>query len=186
MTASPARAVLLLARFRSEGLDRLNASPRGLLGALTPWIAFALVRAGISMAGDGAYEALGGLLFTLIGLLAPLVISHAIARAWGRDESWLRYAVAFTWCQWVMPLALLLAMWGGGVLVRLGLPQDAALAVAFAALLGYALALQGFVARRALAVSRVRAGLMVVAVNIGTALLAVGPSLLAPEPDGVP
>jgi hypothetical protein len=184
--AAIARAVIDLARFRAEGLDRLDASPRGLLRALTPWLAFALVRAALSMVSDGAYQALSGLLFTVVGTLAPLVISHALARAWGREAAWLRYAVGFTWCQWVMPLALLAALWAGGLLTRAGLSQDGALVVSFAALLAYALTLQGFVARHALAVSRGRAALVVIAVNVGTALLAIGPSLLSAEPDGVP
>ena len=43
-------------------------------------------------------------LATLIALLAPPVISQALARRWGRQERWFRFATAINWCQWALPL----------------------------------------------------------------------------------
>ncbi len=179
MSLSAAAGVAQLARFRADGLAAFDASPVGLLNALAPWIAFALVGGGLALAGDSARSAAVELLASLVALLAPPVLSQGLALWWGRAAGWLRYAVAATWCQWVMPPALMAAVLGSGVLIALGVPQAVAETLAGLLALGYALALHVFLARRGLALSLGRAALVVVAVNLGTAALAFGPLLLA-------
>jgi hypothetical protein len=179
MSPVPALGVARLARFRADGLASFDATRQGLLNALAPWLGFAVVGAVLGLAGGSAQAALGGLLSCLVGLMAPLVLSESLARMWGAAAGWLRYSVAFMWCQWIMLPAVLVAMLGAGALVALGLPGAAAELLAGLALLCYALALNLFVARRALLLSLPRALMLVVAVNLGTALLALGPTVLA-------
>lgn len=179
MSLSAAAGVARLARFRADGLASFDASPVGLLNALAPWLAFALVGSLLALAAGAVREAALDLLASLVALLAPLVVSQGLARLWGRGAAWLRYAVAMTWCQWMMPPALLAAVLGSGVMIALGVPRNVAETLGALAALLYALALHGFLARRALALSVWRAAVMVTAVNLGTAVLAFGPLFLA-------
>jgi TRAP-type mannitol/chloroaromatic compound transport system permease large subunit len=123
-------------------------------------------------------RALGDLLATLVALLTPAVVSHGAARLWRREGAWLRYAVAVVWCQWVMPPALLAAVVLSGVLVGLGVPDDDAELLGALALLAYALALNCFIARHALDLSRWRTVALVAMVNGGTGALVATPVLL--------
>jgi hypothetical protein len=183
MSRSIAAGVMLLARFRADGLAQFDASPTGLLNALAPWVAFALVGSLLALFAESALAALGSLLVSVVALLTPCVVSHALAQAWRREAAWLRYAVAITWCQWLMPPAMLAAGLCGGVLIALGLPQPAVALLAAGLLLGYALALQFFVAHKGLAISKARAALLVGAVNMAMLLLTVGPMLIGSEAD---
>jgi hypothetical protein len=178
MTRPPATGIARLARFRADGLAAFDASPAGLLNALAPWLAFALVGFALALAGGYPRAAIGDLLATVIALLTPAVLSHLLARIWQREAGWLRYAVAWAWCQWIMPPALLLALILGAALVQLGLPTQAALRLSLLALLGYALALNGFIARHALGLSRWRSTALVAVVNLGTAALVTLPVLI--------
>lgn len=178
MSLVAAAGVARLARFRADGFAAFDASPVGLLNALAPWFAFALVGGGLALAGGTPRAAAGELLGSLVALLAPPVLSQGLAQLWGRAAVWLRYAVAAVWCQWVMPPALMAAVLGSGVLIALGVPEHVAEMVAGLAALGYTLALHVFLARRGLSLSLWRAGVVVAAVNLGTAGLAFGPLLL--------
>jgi len=181
MSLGAAVGVARLARFHADGLAAFDASPTGLLNALAPWLAFALVGTVLAVVGGALREAVLDLLASVVGLLAPPVISQALAQLWGRGEAWLRYAVAVTWCQWLMPPALLAAVLAGGVLISAGVPQDVAEMVGVLAVLLYALALHWFLARRGLALSAWRAAALVLVVNVGTAALAFGPPLLSAQ-----
>ena len=48
--------------------------------------------------------AIADLLATVAVLLAPPVLSFEFARLWGRQDHWLRFATAFNWCQWLLPV----------------------------------------------------------------------------------
>jgi len=181
MNLGVAAGVARLARFHADGLAAFDDSPVGLLNALAPWIAFTLVGTVLALAGGALRDAALDLLASIVGLLAPPVLSHALAQLFGRGEAWLRYAVAATWCQWLMPPALLAALVAGGVLMAAGVPQAAAEMVAAGAVLIYALALHWFLARRGLVLSPWRAAAVVAAVNLGTAVLAFGPLLLTAD-----
>jgi hypothetical protein len=184
MSLPAAIGVARLARFRADGLASFEATPTGLLNALAPWVAFALVGFVLVLVSGSAGTALGDLLGTLVALLTPAVLSEPLARLWGRDAAWMRYAVALTWCQWVMPPALLAAVVVSGMLVASGLPDDIAELVGALALLVYALALHFFVARHALALSRWRAIALVAMINVGTGALVTVPVLLRSALEG--
>jgi len=179
MSLSAAVGVARVARFQADGLAAFDATPAGLLNALVPWLAFALVAFVVLLIAGHPAHALGDLLASTVALLAPAVLSHAVARIWRREHRWLRYAVALAWCQWVMPPALLLALIGSYMLMVLGVPESLSEPAALLALLVYAVALNVFLARRALDLSRWRAAGVVAVVNLGTAAAVVAPGLLA-------
>lgn len=171
--------IALVARGRREGLRQFGDTPEAFLGSLAPLVAFPLVNAGLMLVDGKGWGAAEGFLFALCAVLGPPVLSQALAQAWGRGAAWLHYATAFNWCQWAvwaMAAALLVVL---GVLLNAGLPQEAA-EIGFAGTLaGYALWLHWFVTRHGLGLGRWRAGLLVVLVNAGTALLAYGPQFAA-------
>ncbi len=169
--------LLLVARFRAAGFDRLGDTRQAFLTSLAPLLAFPLAGLALNLLGGGR-GAFSDFLMTVAAVLAPPVISHALAARWGREALWPRFATAFNWCQWAVPAmaaALLLVL---GLLLNAGLPQDVAEMGFVVALASYALWLHWFVTRHALGLGRWRAALLVALVNAGTALLALGPRLL--------
>ena len=118
-------------------------------------------------------------LATFCALLAPPVLSFWMARFWGRQDLWLRFATAFNWCQWAIPAALALLLLLGGLLMRIGVPNASAGAIVLVGLTAYGLWLHWFVTRQGLQLSGARSLLLVLVVNLGTALLIAGPGLLA-------
>ena len=87
------------------------------------------------------------LLATLCALLAPPVLSYSLARYWGREALWLRFATAFNWCQWAIPAIACLCCWRCSLLIALGVPNDAAGHLWILGLAGYGLWLHWFLAR---------------------------------------
>lgn len=168
-----------LALFRAEGFDAFEGSRAAFLNSLAPLLAFPIVGTAISLfAGEGS-RAVQALLATLVALLAPAVISHALARAWGVEAAWLRYAVAFNWCQWAVPVAGIGLVILGGMALGLGVSQTMAAIGVMICLLAYGVALHLFLARRGLGLSRGRSVALMLTMNIGTGILFMGPRLLA-------
>ncbi|HSU04360.1 MAG TPA: hypothetical protein VLI93_02200 [Acetobacteraceae bacterium] len=180
----PARAsvllgILLLARGRADGLRQFGDSPAAFLTSLAPLIAFPLVGGMLMLLQGGGWAALSDLLATLCALLAPPVLAYELVRMWKREARWLRFATALNWCQWAIPvLASVLLFLVYPLLVNALSAQFAGTAV-IAAVAGYALWLHWFLARHALVISRLRAALLVLSVNLGTAVLVFGPRLLS-------
>ena len=176
--ASIPRGVLLLARGRADGLRQFGDTPPAFLASLAPLIAFPLVGAGLMLAQGQGLPALTALLSTLCALLAPPVLSYELARLWRREGQWLRFATAFNWCQWAIPmLAAVLLTLVYPVLAEAAGTETAGIVV-IAAVAGYALWLHWFLARHALMLSGLRAALLVLLANLGTVLLVLGPRLL--------
>jgi hypothetical protein len=112
-----------------------------------------------------------------VGLLSPLVLSYEVARYWGREAQWPRFAAAFCWCQWATPVvfgAMLVLM---SILMAAGLDGDTALGIGVAALFCYGLWLHWFLARHALELTPWRAVILVLVVNVGTTILITVPQL---------
>jgi hypothetical protein len=178
-TGSIVVGVMRLARGRADGFSQFGATRESFLASLAPLIAFPLVGGVLMLVGGGGTGALSDLLATLCALIAPPVLSYEIARLWHREAAWLRFATAFNWCQWAIPVLgsmLLLAL---GMLVALGLPRNAARVLALLGLVGYGLWLHWFVARHGLGLSRFRAAVLVVGINLVTIIIVVGPRFLA-------
>lgn len=178
------QGIVLLARFRVAGLAQFTGTVPDLLNSLAPLLAFPAVLALLLLLDGGGVGALSDLLSLVVGLLGPLVISQALAARWDRDEAWLRYAVAFNWCQWVLPLAAMALVLLFSVLAAMGLPQQLLVPGALLSVGFYALALHWFLARRGLDLSRVQATLFVVAVNAGTGTLMLLPRVMRGWLDG--
>lgn len=168
-----------LATFRVDGFAGFEATRQGFLNSLAPLLAFPLVGALLGALNGDGLVAVGDLLSTIVALMAPAVVSHAFAKAWKVEDAWLRYAVAFNWCQWAVPVAGFALLLAAGMAVRSGVTVWAAGIVWLLVLLGYGLSLHFFLARRGLGLSRGRTLVLVLVVNAVTGALVVGPRLLA-------
>ncbi len=171
--------ILLLARFRAEGFGSFTASPLGFMNSLAPMMAITVVAALRPLLMGNVRALVLHVLTSLIALLGPPVLSHLLARAWRREAAWLRYIVAFNWCQAVVTLVtvvliLMLAL-GGGV-SRSG--EGAGLVAAVGGVLIYWIGLCWFMAWRGLGFGKWRSVLAVIVINIGTGVLVMGPQLL--------
>jgi len=173
------RGIVRIARGRADGLDQFAGTQQGFLASLAPLIAFPLVGTVLMLLNGGGAPAITDLLATVAVLLAPPVLSYELARLWGRQAYWLRFATAFNWCQWLLPMLASVLLMGLGLLLRTGLSEQTATGALVLALGGYALWLHWFLARHGLALSPFRAAILVVVVNLGTALLVLAPRLLA-------
>ena len=170
--------LLLLARGRAAGLTQFADTQEAFLASLAPLIAFPLVGAGFVLAGGDPLGAARDFLATLCALLAPPVLSHFVAARWNREAQWMRYAVAFNWCQWAIPVVAAVLMLGMTMAIATGVPASAAGVAMIGALIGYGLWLHWFLAVRALQLGAGRAVLLVVLVNVGTGLLVLVPNVL--------
>jgi hypothetical protein len=173
------RGIVRVARGRADGIDQFAGTSQGFLASLAPLIAFPLVGTFLLLLDGGGEPAITDLLATIAVLVAPPVLSFELARLWGRQANWLRFATAFNWCQWLLPLLAAVLLVALGTLLRAGLSEHVATVALVLGLGGYALWLHWFLARHGLALSGFRAALLVLAINFGTALLVLAPRLLA-------
>lgn len=171
--------VMRIARGRADGIDCFGSSPQAFLSSLAPLVAFPLVSAVLGMFTEGPRSALTGLAMTVCALLMPAVVSYELARLWHRTEAWARFATAFNWCEWILPLLACLLMVPLSVAISAGMSETAASLVLVSCLGLYGLWLHWFLARNALGLSGFRAVLLVFLVNLGTAVVVLGPRLLA-------
>jgi hypothetical protein len=189
MTEAPRRSTVQglfrLAFFRADGIEQFGDTPQAFLASLAPLVAFPLAGALLGILSGGGLDALGGLLSTLVAVLAPPVISHLLARRWGREAPWLRYATAFNWTRWAMLLALTASVPLMAMLSQLGLGQRGAIGLGLLGVAVYGVMLDWFVARVGLGLGWARAAVIVVLVNVGAAALFLGPRLVAGAPSVV-
>jgi len=174
----PLLGMTRLARGRVDGLALFGDTPQAFLSSLAPLLAFPIVGAALLLISDGVFPALAALLGTIVAQLAPAVLSHVLARMWGREARWLRYATAFNWCQWALPLAAVAPLIVLQLAIRFGLAADTASQTLILGLVAYGLWLNWFLARHGLDLSRGRAAALVALTNLGTVVLAIGPRLL--------
>jgi hypothetical protein len=172
------RGILLLSRGRAAGFAEMGSGPEAFLSSLAPLIAFPLVGCVLMVAQGKTVDGIADFLATLIALLGPPVISQAIAKRWGREERWFRFATALNWCQWVLPLFAAILVLIAGLLVQAGVPMRQTVIMLCCVLLAYAFWLQWFLARRGLDLSALRAAGLVVLVNLSTVVLVAGPQIL--------
>ena len=170
-----------IARGRADGVGQFSGTPQAFMSSLAPLLAFALVGCLLLlMHGDGL-SAITELLQTIVVALAPAVLSEPLARFWGRRAQWLRFATALNWCQWAMPVAVAFGLMFGGLLTAFGVSTAQAGRVVVAVVLAYGFWIEWFLTRHALELSRWRAAVLVLVINLGTAVLATIPSLVAFE-----
>lgn len=169
-------AVARLARGRADGMTLFPATVAGFLTSLAPLIAFPLVGGLMAVFQGDARKGLADVLATVSALLAPAVISHAFARRWGREELWLRFATAFNWCQWALPLMAMVLLMVMGLLG--GMSSRTAAVGTVLALAAYGLWLHWFLVRHGLMLGAVRSALVVICMNLGTAAVILLPRIL--------
>ena len=163
---------------RADGMQQFGTTRDAFLASLAPLVAFPLVGGALMLLEGGGLAALSDLMATLCALIAPLVLSFEVARLWRRQQFWLRFATAFNWCQWVIPLVGTLLLLAFGMLAALGLPRAVARSGVVLSLVAYGLWLHWFLARHGLGLSRFRSLLLVLGVNLATAMLVVGPRII--------
>jgi hypothetical protein len=174
--------ILRIAYGRADGVGCFGSTPQAFLSSLAPLVAFPLVGSVLAMFTEGPRRALTGLAMTLCALLTPAVISYELARVWQRVDAWVRFATAFNWCEWILPVLACLLMVPLSVAISAGMTETAASLVLVSCLGVYGLWLHWFLARKALGLSAFRAVVLVFLVNLGTAVVVMGPRLLAYDP----
>jgi len=165
------RGILRLAQFDSQGLLEFGDTPQAFLNSLAPLLAFPLVGGARTLLAGSPRQAAVNMLGSLIALLAPPVLSHLFAMLWHREKLWLRYIVAFNWCEVALFVPLLI-LW----LIAAGRPGAYGLVWTVPAI--YWAILNGFLAKRGLRISLLRAIILVIAVYIGFYVLMVLPTAL--------
>jgi hypothetical protein len=171
--------ILRIACGRADGVSCFGSSPQSFLSSLAPLIAFPLVGAVLGMFSDGPRSALTGLAMTICALLTPAVVSYELARIWKRSDSWAQFATAFNWCEWILPVLACLVMVPLSLAISAGMSEATASIILVCCLGLYGLWVHWFLARKALALSGLRAVVLVFLVNLGTAVVVLGPRLLA-------
>lgn len=159
------------------GIEQFPATRQAFLNSLAPWLALPLVGGILLLLGGQTRAAIGNVLFAAVALLAPAVVSHALARWWGREARWLRYAIAFNWCQWVVTAGGLAALILAEIALAIGLPRNAVLILVSLGFMVYAMAVQISLASTGLAITRLRATGFIVLVNLAALLLVLLPQL---------
>ncbi len=170
--------ILMLARFNAEGFRLFTATPLGFMNSLAPMLGISVV-AGLRPLLAGNWRALAAHVMTsAIALLGPPVLSHMLARAWRREALWMRYVVAFNWCQAVVTLVTVVLILGwtaaGGGPNAISLQ----LLIGIFAVVIYWMVLCWYMAWRGLGVGKLKAVLAVIVINMGTGVLVMGPQLL--------
>jgi hypothetical protein len=176
--ASVLRGIARLVRFQADGFANFTATPMGFLNSLAPMLAFPLVSGVILLLGGATRAAMVDVLGSLVGLLGPAVLSHLLAQFWRREAQWLRYVVAYNWCQAAMTLVAVILVVG----MVSASHANAALAFLGLIVMGlaiYWLALSWFMVSRGLDLSWWRAALFVVLLTLGTGVLVLGPRMAA-------
>jgi hypothetical protein len=167
-----------VARGRRDGIGQFGGTSESFLASLAPLVAFPVVGALLMLLRGSWHEALVDLGLAVCAVLAPAVISYELSRLWGRQANWLRFATAFNWCQWILPILTTILLVVASIAVAAGLGEYGGAAIVFLGVGCYALWLHWFLARHALELGGGRAALLVLAVNVGTGLLLAGPALL--------
>ena len=178
----PRRSVLVglwrVARGKPDGIAYFGGDAASFLSSLAPLLAFPLVGAVAGLFTEGPGQALTDLAMTLCALLTPAVVSYELARFWQRTDAWVRFATAFNWCEWILPVLACLILVPLSVAITLGMNEDAASLILLGCLGSYGLWLHWFLARNALSLSGLRAAVLVFVVNLATVAVVMGPRLL--------
>jgi hypothetical protein len=171
--------VLLVARGRADGVGYFGATGQAFLSSLAPLLAFPLVGTLLGLATDGVVRSLADFVMFVCALLTPAVVSYELARWWGRGEHWLRFATAFNWCEWILPVLGCILMVPVSLAMSAGLGSEAASLMLLGCLAAYGLWLHWFLARHALSLSGLKAALLVFLVNVATVVVVAAPRLIA-------
>ena len=176
-------ALLRVARGDRTGVALFGHTPNAFFASFVPLAALPTAVCVINLVHGEIAHAVKDLLTAVCVLLLPPIVSHAFAHRWQRDDSWMRFSVAYNWCQFALSalcMALLLA--AGVVFGAAGEQPDnaavvAAVAVLCLVLVGYGIWLHWFIARTGLGVSGGRAAFLVFATYAGSLLILIAHGL---------
>jgi hypothetical protein len=166
------RGMLLLGRGRREGLNCFGATPDAVLTALAPRVALWLVGGLLTLVQSPTGLSGTKILFSLCLVLAPVVVTHVLARQWGREALWPRYITASLWCDWLVLFVMLGAVTLLAMILPTGVNALHSALIMNGIVFAYNLWLTWFVARAGLALSVWRAVLVVV--SVATAIMVLG------------
>jgi len=172
------KGVFLLATGQPAGMGHFSGAPGRFLASLASLAMWPMIGLSAILAGGGGTQAVADMAASACALLAPPVISYEIAARWGRGAMWPRFATAFNWCQWALPVVGLALLVVVGALDRSGLPPRAGTVMLVIGVGGYGLWLHWVIAQHGLELSRLHAALLVAAVNVITVVLVLLPRLL--------
>lgn len=169
------RGLLRLLRFRADGFAGIPATPRGFLQSLA--VQFVLpALTGLSLLASAPLRLV--LLYVVastVALLAPPVISHAMVDAARRATRWLRYATAYNWCQAIISLVFTLFSLASRFEPAPNGQHLSPLQLIVGLLALYTLALNWFLVRAGLEMSRGQATMFLIGVWFTTALVVAAP-----------
>jgi hypothetical protein len=182
---SALRGIARLVRFHADGFADFTATPTGFLNSLAPMLAFPLVGGVLLLLSGAPRAAVVVVLGNLVGLLSPAVLSHLLAQLWRREAQWLRFVVAYNWCQAAMTLVAVILVVAMLAAARTGSAALDLVALTVMGLAIYWLVLSCFLVSRGLNLSWWRAVLFVVLLTLGTGVLVLGPRMAAGTIPGV-
>lgn len=167
-------AVLGVALGRVEAIGRFGATRQAFIASLIPLAVVPVLNSLISQRQPSLSRLLLDLLTSVTALLVPPVVTHALAVLWGRETAWLRFAIAFNWCQFGLLVIAMAALFAIAAVI------GAEASVIIIGVIGlYALWLHWFLARHGLGISAKRAVLLVLAVHAATTLVVMIPRVMA-------
>ncbi len=175
------QAVLRLAMGDATAIAAFGGTTAAFVQSLIPLLALPLVVGLATILSGQVVRGVTDLLAALCALLVPAWVSHVFARAQGREAAWLRFVVAFNWCQFGLSLVGLVMLL---LLGAMGPPSHAAglvLVIGCLAVMAYGLWLPWFVARHGLGVSGPKAALLVAVIYLCTLSVLVTRNLLSME-----
>ena len=171
--------ILRVARGRVDGIEYFGGTGQAFLSSLAPLLAFPLVGTLLGLMTDGALQSLSDFVMYVCALLTPAVLSYELARWWGRGELWLRFATAFNWCEWILPVVGCILMVPISLAMGAGLDSQTASLILLGCMAAYGLWLHWFLARHALSLPGLKAALLVFIVNVATVVVVAGPRFIA-------
>lgn len=174
------RGMMLLGRGRREGMNCFGATPDAVLTALAPRVALWLVGGLLTLAQAPTLLSGAKILFSFCLVLTPVVLTHLLARLWGREALWPRYMAAALWCDWLVLFVMLAAVAGVATVAPAGVGVVHSALILNGIIFAYNLWLTWFVARAGLALGAGRALLLLAAVAAAIMALGAISSVLPP------
>jgi hypothetical protein len=165
------RGVFRLARGDAGGIADFPNSETGFSASLAPLVAFPLVTGGL-IASSGHYR-LAALIFLAricTVLIPPLIIEFA-AQITRKRMTWLLTATALNWSFWLVLPLMLVAQMIAALLLRAGVPVEAAIDAAVLTLAFYGLWFQWFTIRAGLRVRWWQALIIAIAMDIAIGVI---------------
>ncbi|MBB2204610.1 hypothetical protein [Gluconacetobacter takamatsuzukensis] len=175
------RGMMLLGRGRREGMSCFGATPDAVLTALAPRVALWLVGGVLTMAQAPTLLSGSKVVYSLCLVLTPVVLTHLLARLWGREALWPRYMAAALWCDWLVLFVMLAAVALVAMLTPAGMSLMHSALILNGIIFAYNLWLTWFVARAGLALGAWRALLLLLALTAAIMALSALSALLPPH-----